>query len=271
MIPSINELLETAIIASLKAGKEILTVYEFDFAVEKKEDDSPLTLADKNSHKIISEILSETKIPILSEEGKNIPYHERKNWKQLWIVDPLDGTKEFVKRNGDFTVNIALAESGKPILGVIYSPVKKILYFGASKIGSYKIENIELKNHNSAVEFNTLINNSCKLPLQYPSKNKFTVVASRSHMTDETIRFIDELKKEHGEIEIISAGSSLKICLVAEGSADCYPRFGPTMEWDTAAGQAIAENAGKKLTDAKTNQPMVYNRENLRNNSFVVQ
>ncbi len=253
MGPDLKQLLSLAVSAAEKAGTEILKVYGSDFTVERKEDKTPLTLADKNSHAVIEETLSRTGIPVLSEEGKDIPYSERKDWKHLWIVDPLDGTKEFVKRNGEFTVNIALIEDQRPVLGVIYSPVTKNMYYAAKGLGAFRKVN----------------NKEEKLPLAR-KHTKFTVVASRSHMSSETYAYIEELKKRHGDIELISTGSSVKICLVAEGSADCYPRFGPTMEWDTASGQAIAECAGKEFIDISTGKPMTYNRENLLNNSFVV-
>ena len=201
----------------------------------------------------ICDLLSESGIPILSEEGKEIPYEERKNWNRLWIVDPLDGTKEFIKRNGEFTVNIALIENGKPSLGVIYVPVKNQLYTGAIGIGAEKKENGRV----------------IQMPIEQ-EKRKYRAVGSRSHMSVETEKFFDDLKTRHGEVEIVSMGSSLKICLVAEGTADVYPRFAPTMEWDTAAGHAIAGAAGKSLIDVKTNREMVYNREDLLNNWFVV-
>lgn len=263
----IDSLLFLAIQVSVLAGREIIKVYDADFSVEKKKDNSPLTLADRKSHATIFNILSETGIPILSEEGKEIPYLKRKNWKRLWIVDPLDGTKEFIKRNDEFTVNIALIENNTPVIGVIYVPVKQTLYFSGKNNGAYKIPNL-IDFHFS--DSKALISKSYKLPLQM-QRGKFTIVTSRSHMTEETVDYIAHLKKKHQKIDLISAGSSMKICLVAEGFADVYPRFGPTMEWDTAAGQAIAENAGKIIMDIKTNQPMTYNKENLINNSFIVQ
>jgi 3'(2'), 5'-bisphosphate nucleotidase len=240
--------------AAIQGGKEILDVYHSDnFEVEKKGDQSPLTLADRKAHLAIMEVLEASGIPVLSEEGKEIPYEERKNWKRLWIVDPLDGTKEFIKRNGEFTVNIALIDNGIPLLGVIYVPVKNELYSGASGMGARKVQNGE----------------SIAIPIVQKAR-KYRAVGSRSHMSPETQDFLENLKKEHGEVEIVSMGSSLKICLVAEGTADVYPRFAPTMEWDTAAGHAIAKAAGKSLIDIKTNQEMVYNREDLLNNWFVV-
>jgi 3'(2'), 5'-bisphosphate nucleotidase len=245
--------LEIAKKAAIKAGEKILQIYGENFSVSYKEDKSPLTIADQQANDIIESDLLKTNIPILSEEGKLTEYKERKNWKLLWIVDPLDGTKEFVKRNGEFTVNIALVKNGKPIIGVIFVPVKGWLYYASSN-GSYR--EIDEKK--------------VKLPLENKSIN-FKVVGSRSHQSPETKEYFDDIRKRKKNVEIVSMGSSLKICLVAEGSADVYPRFAPTMEWDTAAGHAIAKHAGKKLIDLKTNQEMVYNRERLTNNWFIVE
>ena len=261
---NLQELLLIAINATLEAGKEILGVYGSPFAVETKADNSPLTLADMRSHVLIKGKLNHTGIPLLSEEGKDIPFSERKKWEYLWIVDPLDGTKEFVKRNGEFTVNIALVRGQEPILGVIYVPLKDTLYFAAEGIGTYR-KNALSTYHSEANPFD----GAQKLPLQ-ENRSIYTVVGSRTHMSPETEQFIRLLKDEHGEIEIVSMGSSLKICLVAEGAADIYPRFAPTMEWDTAAGQAIARFAGKELIDHHTKRAMKYNKENLTNNWFVV-
>ena len=257
--------LALAIEASVAAGKEILKVYNLaDFHIEQKEDNSPLTLADKNAHDKIMAYLSKLAIPVLSEEGRAIPYSERKNWDLLWIVDPLDGTKEFIKRNGEFTVNIALVKNNTPIMGVIYVPVKNTLYFGLEHIGAFKIEHFNDSNY----DLDDLIGAAQKLPIANTS-SKYVVVGSRSHMSAETETHFAELQKKHGEIEIVSMGSSLKICLVAEGVANEYPRFAPTMEWDTAAGQGIVQAAGKRLIDYKTNKTMTYNRENLLNNWFT--
>lgn len=257
--------LEIAIKASLAAGKRIMEIYENeDFEVEAKGDDSPLTKADLASHEIITEYLKETDIPVLSEEGKDLPYEERKGWKQLWIVDPIDGTKEFIKRNGEFTINIALIEDQVPVLGVIYVPALKDLYFASKEIGSYKLQGI--------IDFSTLeevTSTANKLP-QTKNNKQYTVVASKSHLSPETEEYILGLEKEHGKVTSISKGSSLKLCMVAEGQADCYPRFAPTMEWDTAAGQAICMYAGKTVTDYKTSETMLYNRKNLLNNWFLV-
>ncbi len=257
-----NTLLQTAIQAAIDAGNKILSVYETDFEVEQKQDCSPLTEADKISHETIISYLSETGIPILSEEGKEIAYETRKNWDTLWIVDPLDGTKEFIKRNGEFTVNIALIKNQRPVFGVIYVPVLQLLYFGEQQSGAYKVEQIQTFNPQNIEQ------NKKRLPL--PIQRPYTVVASRSHLSPETQEYIDQLKQQHQTVDTISKGSSLKLCMVAEGRADEYPRFAPTMEWDTAAGQAITEASGAKVIDWETKQPMLYNRENLLNNWFLV-
>jgi 3'(2'), 5'-bisphosphate nucleotidase len=255
----------TAITAALKAGKAILEIYHSgEFDVEMKGDNSPLTKADTASHNVIMSYLTKTDIPVLSEEGKAIAFEERKNWKQLWIVDPIDGTKEFIKRNGEFTVNIALIEDQKPLIGVIFVPVTGELYFSSKDMGAFKVT-VDLGNF----DIETLISKGIKLPLQREDKT-FTVVASRSHMSAETEVYIKEMRDIHGEVKLISKGSSLKLCMVAEGVADCYPRFAPTMEWDTAAGQAICEHAGFQVIDWKTKKTMLYNREQLLNNWFLV-
>ncbi|MGB6037004.1 MAG: 3'(2'),5'-bisphosphate nucleotidase CysQ [Cryomorphaceae bacterium] len=259
-----KDLISKAIEAAYQGGLEILDVYESDFAVETKDDKSPLTLADKKAHLKIVELLGED-LPILSEEGKSIEFKERSGWDRFWMVDPLDGTKEFVKRNGEFTVNIALIENGKSVGGVIYVPVKKDLYFGAVGMGAFKVSNFD----GSSYDWDELSGKAESLPASGNSE-KYRAVGSRSHMSPETEEFFEELKKEHGEIEVVSMGSSLKICLVAEGSANVYPRFAPTMEWDTAAGHAIAKGAGKNIMDHSTKEEMRYNKENLLNNWFIV-
>lgn len=260
----LEHLLKIAIKASIKAGDAILKIYETeDFGVDMKSDHSPLTKADLASNEVIMEYLSQTGIPILSEEGRSIPYEERKEWNQLWIVDPLDGTKEFIKRNGEFTVNIALIENGEVILGVVYTPVLRELYYGAKGLGSFKVSE-------ASVYSEDLLSGGQKLPLK-KDRLQYTIVASRSHMSPETEEFIKEKEREHGQIKTISKGSSLKLCMVAEGSADCYPRFAPTMEWDTAAGQGVCLFAGFDVIEWNTKQTMKYNREELLNNWFLVQ
>lgn len=261
----VSELTQLAIKAAIEASKDILTIYKSDdFEIESKEDNSPLTKADKAAHKIISSILQESKIPILSEEGKSIPYETRKYWNKLWIVDPIDGTKEFIKRNGEFTVNIALIENNKPVIGVILAPASGVLYFSEKNIGAFKsTTNLDYFNPEN------LLAEALPLPLNHENK-AYTVVASRSHLSKETEAYVENLRTKHGEVKFISIGSSLKLCMVAEGMANCYPRFAPTMEWDTAAGQAICEAAGFQVLDFKTKKSMIYNREDLLNNWFIV-
>ncbi len=238
---------------SRDAGRAVLEVYNSDFAVSQKEDKSPLTLADTRSHGIISAYLKKHfAFPVLSEEGRDIPYGERRMWGYYWLVDPLDGTKEFVKRHGDFTVNIALIHEARPVAGVIYVPVTGVLYYAQKGVGSFKVENGKIT----------------KLPVK-GEKDLLTVVGSRSHATPELEQYIQKMKTKYGELEVISCGSSLKFCMVAEGKAEVYPRLGPTMEWDTAAGQIIVEEAGGQVLEFETRTPMLYNKGNLLNPFFL--
>ena len=269
-----DKLILTTILAAKRAGEAILEVYGSDFAVEQKDDKSPLTLADTRSNEIITNVLKQaitvnnSTIPILSEEGKETPYDERKKWEYFWLVDPLDGTKEFVKRNGEFTVNIALMHRDKPVLGIIYIPVKDIFYFAAINFGSYKLESGDILTDNLSIK--ELIDKSQKLPLNNNNKASLTVVGSRSHTSEEFTEFVRRLNEKYENVNFISSGSSLKLCLVAEGIADTYPRFGPTMEWDTAAGQAIVEQADGRVISTQTNEPLSYNKSNLLNPFFIV-
>ena len=268
--PNFDFLLKLAKNASLRAGEEILKVYKSNnFGVQNKSDKSPLTIADKAAHHKIVALLKDSNLPILSEEGADIPFETRSKWDYFWMVDPLDGTKEFIKRNGEFTVNIALIHNQKAIGGVIYVPVKDWLYFGLVGEGAFKIEDFKVESSKlNFLSFDLLKEVAMELPKE--NNGTFKVVGSRSHMSPETEDFVEELKKEYGEIEVVSMGSSLKICLVAEGVANVYPRFAPTMEWDTAAGQGIAVAAGKDIIDYKTGKTMLYNREELLNNWFIV-
>jgi 3'(2'), 5'-bisphosphate nucleotidase len=237
----------------------ILDIYTQPFDVEQKADNSPVTAADLAANKIILaelQLLYPT-IPYLSEEVKQTGYEERKDWPQFWLIDPIDGTKEFIQRNGDFTVNIALIENGIPVAGIVYIPVSGIAYFGAKDMGAQKFENNEW----------TKIENT----IHYSTKQSITVVGSKSHITEDTLAFVQKLKDEGREVTFSSRGSSLKLCMVAEGVADVYPRFGPTMEWDTAAAHAVALYAGKQVLNAETRQPLLYNKENLLNPWFIVE
>jgi len=265
-----TQITQTFMLAAQKAGKEILRIYNDDqFDVQLKGDNSPLTQADTASHKVIKQILSEVfpTIPLLSEEGKHIPYEVRKKWKTYICVDPLDGTKEFIKRNGEFTINIALIQDRRTVIGVIYIPCKDVLYFGGTGMGSYKIDTFS-KLHSKFNSLSSARKQFVPLPCA-DSGRVFTVVGSRSHMNDETRQFIDELRAKHNKINVVSAGSSLKFCLVAEGLADVYPRFAPTMEWDTAAAQAIVEGSGGIVFDCAQVEALRYNKPQMENPFFI--
>ena len=284
-----NEIyLLAAIQAAVKAGEGILEVYHSaDFKIEEKADKSPLTLADRRSHETIMAILAKFEMPILSEEGKDIPFDKRSQWDSYWLIDPLDGTKEFIKKNGEFTVNIAIIHACKPIAGVVYLPDKDRLYFASGEIGSYRVMDFRgtgflnglsdandrlmaMTEKEAGQKLQDLIALSDKLPVSQATGRPFTIVGSRSHATPELEAFVEKKRREYGQVEFVSAGSSLKLCLVAEGRADIYPRTGPTMEWDTAAGQAIAEFSGARVFKYDTEEPLDYNKENLLNPWFVV-
>lgn len=258
----------TAIQAAIKASDAILAIYNNeDFGIEFKSDQSPLTMADKHAHSIIEEELLPLYLPILSEEGKNIPYEIRKNWQKYWLVDPLDGTKEFINKNGEFTVNIALIENQLPIAGIIIIPVSREIYFSIKGIGSFYYENYQNFNFHSLDEL--MLKSHLLNAFQKPAV--YTLIASRSHINDATQAFINKSQNTHSEIHLISKGSSLKFCLMAEGKANVYPRFGPTMEWDTAAGHAIAVEAGCSVYIENTNQSVIYNKPELLNPNFIVE
>jgi len=235
-----------------KAGDTIMEIYKKDFKIEYKDDKSPLTEADTKVNEIICTSLEKLypNIPIMSEENKQVEYSIRKNWEYYWCIDPIDGTKEFIKKNGEFTINIALIYKNTPVLGVVYAPAINEMYKAKKGEGAYK--------------------NNQKLPLHVnksPEK-KLSVVASKSHLSEETQIFINNLKTE--TIEQVSKGSSLKLCMVAEGVADIYPRLAPTMEWDTAAADAIVRESGKITNQYENEKPVVYNKENLLNPWFIV-
>ncbi len=232
------------------AGEKIMEIYSGNFSHSLKNDESPLTEADLESNGIILKGLSETfpGIPVLSEEKRVLPYEQRKNWNECFLVDPLDGTKEFINRNGEFTVNIAYVKNGIPAAGVVYAPALDILYFSVSK-ESFAETKKGIRKINVA-----------------PIPARPRVVASKSHFNKETKEYIEKITEEY---ELINIGSSLKICLVAEGKADIYPRIAPTMEWDTAAAHTVLKNAGGELYDYKSGVPLVYNKKELKNPGFV--
>ncbi|MCD8266345.1 MAG: 3'(2'),5'-bisphosphate nucleotidase CysQ [Prevotellaceae bacterium] len=263
--------LGVAIRAALEAGEEIMKVYEggeSGFGVTLKADSSPLTLADKAAHRCIAGHLAATGLPVMSEEGAQLTYDERRGWEAFWLVDPLDGTKEFIRRNGEFTVNIALVLSGRPHLGVVYAPERRLLYFAEPLLGAYRAEDITQWEEGMSLPL--LVERSARLPLPQPQVRPYVIVSSRSHCSAETLRFIEEARRQHPDAVTVSSGSSLKICLVAEGSADVYPRLAPTMEWDTGAAHAVACCAGRQVVEAGTGRPLQYNKPDLHNPWFLV-
>ncbi|RUM45530.1 MAG: 3'(2'),5'-bisphosphate nucleotidase [Hydrogenimonas sp.] len=259
--------IDDVIAIARKAGEEIMKIYTQEFDVTFKEDQSPLTLADQIAHQVITEGLQKYQLPILSEEGRNIPFEERASWEYFWMVDPLDGTKEFIKKNGEFTVNIALIHKNTPTLGVVYAPAIDTLYY-TDHTSAYKVEHGQ----------------TTKLPISR-NDDKLLIVASKSHLNEETKSFIDAIETDKEKL-FLSKGSSLKLCMVAEGSADLYPRLAPTMEWDTAAADAIVRKSGKKtycyqkeieysklLSLNGCNQTLTllqYNKRDLLNPWFIV-
>jgi 3'(2'), 5'-bisphosphate nucleotidase len=257
-----------SILAALEAGKAIMEVYNNPFKVEYKADNSPLTIADLKAHQIISESLQKYGIPLLSEEGSKIPFTVRSKWDEYWLVDPIDGTKEFVKRNGDFTVNVALIRDHIPVAGVIYAPVKDMIYFAFHSMGSFRVTGSKYWQSGPA-NLSELIRVSDMLPIPRED-DTYTVVASKSHQNPDTELFIRNIAEKKGEIKYLQVGSSLKFCSIAEGSADLYPRLGPTMEWDTAAGHAIATYAGCTIRQIEDDIPLMYNKESLLNPWFTV-
>ncbi|WP_353686684.1 3'(2'),5'-bisphosphate nucleotidase CysQ [Thermodesulfovibrio sp. 3462-1] len=252
---NIHRFLDHAIKLSLEAGREILKIYNSDIVSSStKSDSSPLTSADLTAHRLLSEGLSSTDLPVLSEEGRDLSFDIRRQWYYLWLIDPLDGTKEFLNKNGEFTVNIALIKENSPVIRSNIRTCKNILYYALKNQGAWKVKG-EIKK---------------RLPEYRRGESEpLVITGSRSHHTEESNKFIERLKSLYEQIEFVQAGSALKFCLVAEGVADIYPRFGPTMEWDSAAGQLIVEEAGGKVLDARNSTPLVYNKKILKNPHFV--
>jgi 3'(2'), 5'-bisphosphate nucleotidase len=256
-----------AVQAALEAGQAIMEVYGTgDFGIEVKADHSPLTLADKRAHEIIVSHLAATSLPVLSEEGQHTPYGERSAWKCFWLVDPLDGTKEFISRNGEFTVNIALVEETKAVFGVVYAPVINELYVGIPGRGAFRCQ----MERNFKQPLDYLLQFAEQLPLEMQDEDRFRVVASRSHYNEETRKYVESIDSGGREISLVNKGSSLKICMVASGEAQLYPRMGPTMEWDTAAAHAVVKASGKNVYRSDNGEELHYNKQNLLNPFFVV-
>lgn len=237
------------------AGNAIMKIYadESSFEIESKDDNSPLTKADKASNQIICDGIEKLAVqyPIISEENKLVTYEERKDYTRYWLIDPLDGTKEFIKRNGEFTVNIALIENGRPIMGIVYAPVLQEMYWSITGEGAY----LENGDGQKKLECNTFSKQDANL----------RVVCSRSHLNEETQSFVDNLTTP----ELVAKGSSLKFLILAKGEAELYPRIAPTMEWDTAAAHSILEEAGGSVLQYESADPLAYNKENLLNPYFV--
>jgi 3'(2'), 5'-bisphosphate nucleotidase len=276
--------LTSALVAAKKAGDEILKVYHGEIDVTYKEDDSPLTLADERAHRTIVKCLasiSTNHIPILSEEGKDIPYEQRAEWEYLWLVDPLDGTKEFVKRRDEFTVNIALIEKSRPVVGVVFLPAAGSLYFAAEGFGAYKLDNLKTigqllddagNSARNSLQLGALVDRAVRLPLRQAtgrSSKQINLVGSRSHGIEALSDFVEKMKEDYDTVGFVPAGSALKFCLVAEGKADLYPRFGPTMEWDTAAGHCVVEQSGGAVVRMSGKTPLDYNKRDLLNPHFI--
>ncbi|MGD8483383.1 MAG: 3'(2'),5'-bisphosphate nucleotidase CysQ [Thioalkalispiraceae bacterium] len=249
----IKQLLDPVIQIAYEAGRKIMDIYDRGFSVEEKSDSTPLTEADMAAHHAIEEGLTALtpEFPILSEESRPTSFAERSSWRRYWLVDPLDGTREFIKRNGEFTVNIALIEDHEAVMGFVYAPVVGALYYAAKGLGAYKREGIE-----------------APLPIQVCNhrRDKLIVAGSRSHASQAFLDFLDKV----GEHQIISMGSALKSCLVAEGAADIYARLGPTSEWDTAAAQCIVEEAGGRITRTDMSRLEYNTKDSLLNPHFLV-
>ena len=254
---NINEELLKISNISVEAGRIILDFYNKNLNITFKADESPLTQADLASHKLITDSIKKItpNIPILSEE-EFIEWDLRKKWKKYWLIDPLDGTKEFIKKNGEFTVNIALIENNRPILGVIYAPASNELYFAKKNFGSYKIL--------TSKQLNTL-DNAKKISIKINKTNKVKIIGSRSHSNPILQKWVS---KNFNDFQILQKGSSLKFCLIAEGFADIYPRFGPTSEWDIAAGHIILEEAGGKLKSIYNKEILYNEKEDILNPNF---
>lgn len=255
----IFEKYKVAIEAALAASEEILHVYAGSFERIEKEDGSPVTEADYKSSEVISTYLETTKIPITGEESTKSPFEERKHWPKVWCVDPLDGTKEFIKKNGEFVINIALIEHQEPIFGLIASPTQQKMIIGGRGLGAYKLSYNDALNPSKWTKLNSLSK----------VENPVHIVSSRSHYSGNLLDFANSIEQEYGSYASSNMGSALKFFELVTGRADVYPRFAPTMEWDIAAGQAIFEEVGGKLIGVDTGKPLIYNKEDLHNPYFI--
>lgn len=275
-----RRLLGTALSASLAAGQEVLRIYCRGFSVGYKEDRSPVTEADGRAHRILESCLAAGggRFPFLSEEGASVPVAERRAWPAYWLTDPLDGTREFVARNGEFSINVALIAGARPVLGVVHLPASGDTYFAARSLGAFRLRSTETCRGVAGGDpsgeelIETALAEADPLPVVPPtgSSPRLRIVCSRHHrLVGQEERFLSAVRAGFPGAQLVAAGGALKFCLLAEGSAEIYPRFGPTMEWDTAAGQCVLEAAGGCVADTATGAPLQYNKENLRNGPFV--
>lgn len=262
-------LLPRAFNAAVRAGWEIMTVYKNsdDYDIAVKSDHTPITIADRLAHNRIKEVLGETRIPILSEEGREMLYEERRNWELFWLVDPLDGTVEFIKGNNEFTVNIALMSEGVCICSVVYVPYLQKAYVASQGLGSYLLTGIA-PSADALYTYEEICAQRRRLPLDEQSHEGFRVAVSRSHQTAETMEYIERVREQHPDLEIVEQGSSYKFCLLAEGAIDYYPRTTHTYEWDTAAAELILAEAGGVTRSLPNYEPLRYNKEDLHNPWF---
>lgn len=262
-------LLPYAFNAAVRAGAEIMKVSHQNgtHIVKVKNDNSPLTIADRRAHDTIKEVLGVTRIPILSEEGRNLHYEERKNWDMFWLVDPLDGTVEFLKGNNEFTVNIALMRNNECVGAIVYVPYLKKLYFAEQGCGAMLLEGVEPSESANYTDYEIRLR-AKSLPLESSQHNKFRIAVSRSHQTAETANYIEKIGRTHPDFEVIEQGSSYKFCLMAEGEVDYYPRTTMTYEWDTAAAELILVEAGGVVRSLPDHRPLQYNKRDLRNPWF---
>ena len=261
---------ESAFNAALRAGAGIMDIYngEQEFLVNLKSDNTPITEADRRSHETIKDYLSRTRIPLMSEEGRDLLYEERCGWDLYWLVDPLDGTLEFIKRTGEFTINIALMVNNRPTVGVVYVPTSGRIYFAIEGRGAWKRIGM-IPNPNAQMNISEIMRGAEPLPQTDGANSPKVVALSRSHISPDTHVVVDSLKEKFGKIEILTQGSSLKLCLVAEGLVDIYPRTTPTSEWDTAAGECILNEAGGSIRELEHNSTLNYNKPTLINPNFI--
>lgn len=275
-IEQLRSLALDAVRAAAEAGLMVLDMYQETTQVEVKlkADSSPRTKADKQADDIIRKSLLHTFIPLLSEEGREVFYDERRDWDYFWLVDPLDGTKEFINTSGEFTINIALIGSGEAVVGVVFVPVAQKLYFAVRGEGAFRAEKFRAQDVGDTLTWEELLQQSARLPLFQRDaeqvRRELIVVRSRSHMAEKTKEYVDMLAERYPNIKEIECGSSHKMCMVAEGTADLYPRVAPTSEWDTAAGQAVVEMAGMEVVDFSHFDRLEYNKESMENPPFVV-